>query len=168
MGVMRSVYERISLWKQIVWQLGETSTVLINNVDKKGGKMEITLKQVSDGQAALLKIINQPMDIKLAYRVEKIANQLITEINNIDKSRRALIQKFGEEVKTGEKGKEIGTGTYRVKPENMDCFEKEYEKTLEGKVQTTIAKIPYECIVGIKISPAELIAVKVFIEEPKV
>ena len=129
--------------------------------------MEITLRQVRDGQAALLKIINQPMDIKLAYRMKKIANQLITEIKNIDKARRALIQKLGEEVKVGEKGKEKGTGTYRVKPENMDRFEKEYETMLEGKIQTSIAKIPYECIAGIKISPVELNAVEVFVEEPK-
>ena len=129
--------------------------------------MEITLRQVRDGQAALLKIINQPMDIKLAYRMKKIADQLITEINNIDKARRALIQKFGEEVRTGEKGKEKGTGTFRVKDENMDRFQKEYEKSLEGKVQTSIEKIPYDCISGIKISPVELNSIEVFIEEPK-
>ena len=129
--------------------------------------MEITLRQVRDGQAALLKIINQPMDIKLAYRMKKIADQLITEINNIDKARRALIQKLGEEVKVGEKGKEKGTGTYRVKPENMDRFEKEYEDILEGKIQTNIAKIPYDCIAGIKISPVELNVVEAFVEEPK-
>ena len=50
----------------------------------------------------------------------------------------------------------------------MNRFEKEYEKTLEGKVQTSIAKIPYDCIAGIKISPAELNVIKVFIEEEKV
>ena len=130
--------------------------------------MEITLRQVRDGQSALLKVINQPMDIKLAYRMKKIASQLTTEISNLDKARRQLVKKYGEEVKRGEKGKEIGTGTYKVTEKNSDIFMKEYESSLDKNVEISIAKIPHECIAGIKISPVELISIEAFIEEPKI
>jgi len=133
--------------------------------DKTEKKLVITWKQVKEGQPALMRVLNSPLEIKLAYRVKKIANQLTTEIKNIENARMELIQKWGEEVE--EKGVKH-TGTFRVLPKNSDTFKKEYDKMLEKEVETNIAKIPAECLTTLRISPLELIAIEMFLEEPKV
>lgn len=120
---------------------------------------DMTLKQIRDGQTALFKILSNPMDIKLAYRMQKIAGQLETEIRTVEKLRIDLVKKHG---KQDEK-----TGNYLVPPDKMEALQKEYDGLLDVKVETNIQKIPFECLEGLKLSPLDMNAIIAFLEEPK-
>jgi len=128
--------------------------------------MELTRKEMREAELALTKILNNPMDVKLSYRMIKIANQFSTEINSIEKKRLALIDSYGEEEFIGEGDKKKSTGRRRVTPKNTEVFAKEYEEILNEKIEINIAKIPMEVLSTIKLSPVELLSIEKFVEEP--
>ncbi len=119
-------------------------------------EMEIKLIQIKEGQPALNKILRHPMDVKVSYRIRKIAAQLQTEMKNIEKKRGDLVRKHGNPDDKG----------YNVPKDKMEVYNKEFDEYLESVVQTTIKKIPFVCIKEIKISPAEMVLLEPFLEEP--
>jgi hypothetical protein len=131
---------------------------LIDNASTERGTEEF-LKQIKDGQATLLKILSNPMDVKLAYRMQKIAGQLETEILSIEKARIELVKKHGQ---LDEK-----TGNYSVPPNKMDALQKDYDGLMDVKVETNIQKIPFVCLEGLKLSPLEINSISVFLEAPE-
>jgi len=127
--------------------------------------MELKLKQIRESFPVLQKVMNSPMDIKLAYRLKKIAKQLQAEAKGIEEARLELIKKYGEKVKD-KNGKE--TQQIRVSPFKMEKFTKEFNSLLEETISTPVEKIPFECIESLgKITPNDLVVLDDFVEEER-
>jgi hypothetical protein len=126
--------------------------------------MKILLKDLSQINQSLLKILQKEIDIKLAYRMRKISGKIVAELKHIENEVGELRKKYGEKEKVD--GKE--TGRIKVPEKNVKAFEEEVEKMLEVEVNLGAELIPYECLEGMgKISPLDLANIEKFIEEPK-
>ena len=125
----------------------------------------ITLKDIKGAEQALSQILLAKVDFKLAYRIEKISRKLVSEIEKIENKRLDLISKFGEPEKDKD-GKE--TGRQAVPPSKHKEFNDTFVAFLEQPAQITIEKLPYELLEtsGIKVSSADILALKKFIAEP--
>lgn len=128
---------------------------------------EIILKDIKGAEQALSQILMAKVDFKLAYRMQKISNKFITQFEKIEDERMKLVEKYGEPEKDKD-GKE--TGRKAVPPAKHKEFNDEFVKYLEQPVGVTIEQIPYEMMAtsGIKVSSADLLALRKFISEPKI
>ena len=120
--------------------------------------MNITLRQVRNGQQVLTKVLTNPMDFKVAYRLRKIVQTLEAELKHIEQARIDLVKKYGVED-----DKKNTT----VSPDKMDQFQKESDELLGMTVQATIDPIPVSCMDGLKLSPIEVCQLEPFLEEEK-
>ena len=126
--------------------------------------MKILLKELSEVNQSLIKLLQKELDIKLAYRMRKISGKIISELKHIENQIGVLRKKYGEKEKID--GKE--TGRIKVPEKNTEAFEKDVKTLLEVEVSLGAELIPYECLEGMgKISPLDLANVDRFIEEPK-
>jgi hypothetical protein len=126
--------------------------------------MKILLKDLSQVNQSLLKILQKEIDIKLAYRMRKISGKIVAELKHIEDEVNELRKKYGDKEKVD--GKE--TGRVTVPSKNIPDFEKEVNTLLGVTVDLGAELIPYECLEGMgKISPLDLANIEKFIEEPK-
>ena len=126
--------------------------------------MKILLKDLSQVNQSLLKILQKEIDIKLAYRMRKISGKIVGELKHIENEVNELRKKYGEKEKVD--GKD--TGRVKVPDKNQEAFEKDVNAMLEVEVNLGAELIPYECLEGMgKISPLDLANIEKFIEEPK-
>jgi len=126
--------------------------------------MKILLKELSEVNQSLIKILQKEMDIKLAYRMRKISGKIISELKHIENEIGEIRKKYGEKEKVD--GKE--TNRLIVPQKNVEAFEKDINALLEVEVNLGAELIPYECLEGMgKISPMDLANIEKFLEEPK-
>ena len=126
--------------------------------------MKIKLRDLSQVNQSLLKILQKEIDIKLAYRMRKISGKIVAELKHIEDEVGELRKKYGEKEKVD--GKE--TNRIKVPEKNIEAFEKEAEKLLDMEVDLGAQLIPYDCLEGMgKISPLDLAHIEKFVEEPK-
>jgi len=121
--------------------------------------VEITLKQISEGQLAIIQVLKQPMSFKLAYRMRKVARQLSAEIENIAVIRNDMIKKYGTKIKN--------TTQYQVPQEKIAEFTKELEDFLALRVVTPLEKIPFECLEAMEVTPLALLSLSPFLTDFK-
>lgn len=127
--------------------------------------MKVKLLEIRDAGLLLVKILNNPIDVKLAYRINKIAKKFAEELKLIEEARVKLVnEKYGEKQKDKD-GKELESKI--VPQKNMEAFIKEWESFLDTETDLPVQKIPFECLEGIKISAIEMSTLVNFIEEPK-
>jgi hypothetical protein len=126
--------------------------------------MKILLKDLSQVNQSLLKILQKEIDIKLAYRMRKISGKIVAELKHIENEVNELRKKYGDKEMVD--GKE--TGRVTVPQKSVAAFEKDVNTMLEVEVNLGAELIPYECLEGMgKISPLDLANIEKFIEEPK-
>ena len=126
--------------------------------------MKLKLKELSEVNQSLIKLLQKEMDVKLAYRMRKISGKIVSELKHIETEVSELRKKYGEKEKID--GKE--TGRIKVPDKNQEAFEKDVNAMLEVEVNLGAELIPYECLEGMgKISPLDLANIEQFIEEPK-
>ena len=127
----------------------------------------ITLKDIKGAEQAISKILMAQVDFKLAYRIEKIGKKLVSQIEKIEDNRLALVSKYGEPELDKDKKP---TGRQAVPLAKHKEFNDEFTKYLEQPLEIAVEQIPYELLEhsGIKVSPADLLALSKFISDPKV
>jgi len=118
--------------------------------------MKISLEKLQDMHGVLRRILTTPMDFKLAYRMRKIADKLITEIKLIESTRLDLVKKYGDVSDD--------KGNVKVSDKKYPAFEKDYKAFLATEIEFGADKIPLECFEGIKVSAVELQAIGTLIE----
>lgn len=117
----------------------------------------VTLNQVFEGKETIRRILSTPLEVKLAYRMNKIATVLLRKLKEIEKIRVDLVDKYG---------KEDDKGRTSVPPENIKAFTEEFERELDKEIDLEVQPIPFSCLKSISISAADLVAIQPFIEEP--
>ena len=119
--------------------------------------MKIIVKELRAAEQALGRIINQPMDFKLSYRLLRTVKKILTAFNDLERMRVSLVKKYGLEE---------ANGKIRVPENKREDFDKEVETELAKEMELDIGLIPRELleVAQVKLSPAELVAIENFIE----
>ena len=122
--------------------------------------MKISYKDLQEAEQSLLRLLQIPMEPKLAYRMTKLARQIHDTFKYINKIRIDLVHKYGE--------KEKDNDNISVPKEKYPQFKKEFEDFLAKETDMDIQKIPWECIElsGVKLSPIDLVILNSFIVIP--
>ena len=128
----------------------------------KEGRMKIQLKELFQAKDVLQKIFNEPMEIKLSYRLSKISRKVESELKEINEQRLKLIDKYADEQKPEDVGKKPKQVSKR-----MEEFVSEFTAFLDTETDIDIQPIPFSLLQNIKLSANDLIAIEKFIEEDK-
>ena len=124
--------------------------------------MKIILKELSEVNQSLIKLLSKEMDVKLAYRMRKISGKLVAELKHIENEVAELRKKYGEKEKVDGKA----TGRISMPDKNKEAFEKDVDAILAIEVDIGTEKIPYDCLEGMgKISPLDLANIEKFVED---
>lgn len=124
------------------------------------------LRDISNAREVLIKLLTNPINAKLAYRINKISNKLMSELKTIENDRIKLVNEFAvQEEDTVVDGKEI-KGERRIPEEKISEFMIKFNNYLDGDSQVEIEKIPFEILDELKVTPAEMSVLESFIEEP--
>jgi hypothetical protein len=124
------------------------------------------LKEISEAREILSKLLTNPIEAKLAYRLNKITNKILSELKTIEKDRIELVEKYVvQDPDTTVDGKEI-KGQRRIPEDKISDFMTEFDAYLENECNLEIEKIPYDILNTLKVTPVEMSILANFIEEP--
>jgi len=87
--------------------------------------MKIKLSQIYRAAPVVLKLTDQEMPIKMAYRIHKAIQNLQTEYARIEQLRMDLVKKYGEEIEQ----------KLQVKQEHIIQFTQEFSGLLEEEIE---------------------------------
>ena len=124
--------------------------------------MKIQLKELFQAKDVLQKIFDEPMEIKLSYRLSKISRKVESELKEINEQRLKLIDKYADEQKPEDVGKKPKQVSKR-----MEEFVSEFIAFLDTETDIYIQPIPFSLLQNIKLSANDLNVIEKFIEEDK-
>lgn len=108
--------------------------------------MEITLKQLVDGEQALANLAQSRQPVKVAYRIGKIIRKVEPELKDFYAARQTLLEKYGTKQENGQ---------WRIEKDQIAALEEELRPLLEETVTIDAAPVNVEELQG-EISAAEL------------
>lgn len=79
---------------------------------------EITLGKLSESIQSLQVLANKPLKIKLAVELTRFLKSVTTELETFDELKKGLGEKWGE----------LSEGGYKIEPENVAEFNREYDE----------------------------------------
>lgn len=119
--------------------------------------IRVSLKQIFEAEKTLRRILTTPVEAKVAYRMNKVADALLRKFREIEKQRIALVDIYGADD---------GKGGVNVPAEKIKEFTAAFEKVLEKEIDMEVQPIPFSCITKISLSGADLVYIQPFIDEP--
>ncbi len=119
--------------------------------------MKIKLGKLENAKDIFKKIFDEALEVKLSYRLGKIAKKINSELEDINKQRLVLVEKYADPVEAG-KPKQVKT--------KVEEFIKEYTTLLDTEEELDIQLIPLDLLLnsGIKISSNDMAEIADFIE----
>jgi len=127
--------------------------------------MKVKLLDLWNARFAFIKIFNfQFDDAKLSYILSRIAKKINSELEDIDKERLKIVEKYADK---DERGKNKITPDNRILLKDNEAFNKEWLDFLETEIELDVWLIPWKAIEIVKPIPNEMIALEKFMEEPK-
>lgn len=126
--------------------------------------MTIKLKELKVTERTLTKVFNAPFEnAKLAYSIMKTSKKVLSELEDMEKMRFKLIEKYGE---LGKYGRPVLEGN-QFKLKDPKGFEKEWKSFLETEIELDVWMLPFEAIENVRppLSIAELSTIDKFINE---
>jgi len=111
----------------------------------------------------LTDIITQPLPIKAAYWLKKLAGKIEKKAKDFEKARMAIIGKYG---KRDDKGQlVIENNNYTIS--DRETFDKEMFNLRNREIEVEFNEIPLSIFGNANVTPASLIALDKFIDEDK-
>jgi hypothetical protein len=125
--------------------------------------MKIKLVEVFEAEKTLKEILSEKIPFELSYRCISTLETIEKEISLFRKVNNELVIKLGEK-EINKEGAE--TGLTKVKPENVQEYNKSVNELLEVEIDFDGKLIPYESLKPLDIAPLKLVKIKRFISEP--
>lgn len=101
--------------------------------------LKVTLRELTDAEGSLMKVLGkETFNFKLAYRLRRLADKVMSELKHLQKVREEKIKELGAIDKVG--------GFYKVKPENMQIYRDGLSKLLEEEVEMNVDLIPIDLL----------------------
>ncbi len=122
--------------------------------------MKIKLKELLEKKKSLDKLLMKDLPAKLAYRVNRITDKIISEFKQASKVQDRLWKKYGTPMKDNKDKLELTD-------EAREKFNKEWDELLEQEITLPATKVPFDCIEGTTLSALDFNNIGCFIEEPK-
>jgi len=109
--------------------------------------MTITIAQLKNAEPVLSKLMTQPMQVKTSFRFTKIIESVTQDLENFEKHRIQLFNKYGEQQP--DNSSTISAG-------NIELFNQEMTSLLQEKVDIPEIKFSLADLGDIQITPADL------------
>jgi hypothetical protein len=118
----------------------------------------VTLRALLEAQPALVRLSNEKLPVKLAYRVARLMKVVQVELDDFHKQRIVLVKQYGATRPTTEEERAIhGTEITEVTPDRMVEFRQDVDDLADEKV--TLEREPLKLEDNFPaITPADLIA----------
>lgn len=110
--------------------------------------MKLTIAQIKNAEPVLSKLMNQSLPIKTSFRITKIIESVAKDLENFEKHRVQLFDKYGEIQDDNMK---------IIKPEHQEAFVTEINGLLLETVEVPDIKFSLEDLGDIMITPSELV-----------
>jgi len=118
--------------------------------------IKVTLLEIKSAEQAMQKITSTPSDLKSAYWVSRLVKRLDSAVNDLEKGRVKLIDKYG---------KKDDKGGAQVPPESLTSFNEEYMKLLQTEVEIDMPVIKFDYIKNLKFSADDILVLEKFVEK---
>lgn len=109
--------------------------------------MTITIAQIKNAEPVLSKLMNQTLPIKTSFRITKIIESVAKDLENFEKHRVQLFDKYGELQSDGSK---------TILNENVEAFTQDLTALLQETVEIPEIKFQLEDLGNIQITPGDL------------
>lgn len=109
--------------------------------------MTITLSQIKNAEPVLSKLMNQTLPIKTSFRITKIIESVAKDLENFEKHRLQLFDKYGEQQPDNSK---------IIKDENIEVFSQEIAALLQETVEVPDIQFSLDDLGDIQITPGDL------------
>jgi hypothetical protein len=118
----------------------------------------------AQGQGGLKRLSTQPLGIKMAYKINRLADSAMSAYNEYEKVRYSLIVKYGAPVKDADGN---DTADLQVLPENTEAFTKELEEFVDTEKDIWYEPVTLQELEGVKLSAGDITFLKPFIIFPE-
>lgn len=130
--------------------------------------MKLTLNQIDQAYTACLKIKDEKLNIKTAYKLLKLVQELEAEFKNIEQFSRELILEYCEKDSEGNPVKiitEQGQEGVNIPIENRDLLNQKFQELNETEVEIKDYKFNFNDFENLNISLSEMNGLNIFISE---
>ena len=124
--------------------------------------INITRKQLLIGKESLGVLANAKMPIGVAYRINKIVKQANEELQETEKIRLEIINKYGKKDENGELIVDENNGTFEI--EDRATFDKEIALLFAEVCEFSGEPIDIELLENISMSSQEISAIEPFLK----
>ena len=129
-------------------------------------KLTITLRELSPIIQSLNNFVQVPLPAKYSWRLGKVMKKLQSEVDEFNKSRTVLFEKYGEEIDEENQVKTPPGSSpgkqFRIKEENMEIFTKELEDLLLESLTINFDPIPLSLVEESSMTIADMANLEVF------
>jgi hypothetical protein len=115
-----------------------------------------TLAVLVDAQPALERLAAQPLPVKVAYAVAKLARLVRPEVEHFIQQRNELVRAHGAPA----------NGTIEVRPEERDVYVAKVVELASVEVTIDAAPIPLAALDGVRVMAHDLMALQAFVIDP--
>lgn len=128
-------------------------------------QLTITLRELSPIIHSLNNFVQVPIPAKYSWRLGKVMKRLQSEVEEFNKSRTALFQKYGEEIDPSDTDSSQSEGRQlRIKEEHMEVFSSELNDLLSESITFTFSPIPVSLIES-SMTIADMANLEMFFED---
>ena len=124
--------------------------------------ISITREQLLRGKESLGVLANAKMPIGVAYRINKIIKEAAEELQETEKIRREIINKYGKKDENGELIVDENNGTFEI--EDRATFDKEIALLFAEVCEFSGEPIDIELLENISMSSQEISAIEPFLK----
>lgn len=124
--------------------------------------ISITREQLLMGKESLGVLANAKMPIGVAYRINKIIKQAAEELQETEKIRREIINKYGKKDENGELIVDKNNGTFEI--EDRAAFSKEVALLFAEVCEFSGEPIDVKLLDNISMSSQEISAIEPFLK----
>ena len=126
--------------------------------------IEITLNDILNSQQALQKIAKMNMRAKTAFKIARIIRAIEGEIENFNKARQNLLNKYGEKDNNGNLVVNKD-GNYTLIPDKINDYNNEIQELLITNIQLNIEPIEADELEQLEFTPTFAYQVEKYIKK---
>lgn len=121
--------------------------------------MVVTVNSIFSARPAFQQLVKQSFPVKVAYTLGKIIRKVDQELQDFEKQRIALVEKYS--------GEPDSDGNKTVSAEKIPLFAKEVEELLGLEVDLDVPMIPLSWLDGTQLTPEQMILIDFAIDPEK-
>lgn len=129
--------------------------------------MKLTLNDINQGYAACIKLKDEKLNIKTAYKLLKLANDLEEEFKQYENFVKEIVLKYCDKDEEGNPKKittENGEEGISILEENQDILQKEINDLLNAEIDFKDYKFEFKDFENLSFSLTEIIGLVPFIK----